>query len=410
MLFYSIGIYVLQGIYRCAGFFNAKAKRFNEGRKGLWARLEAIDTRGRWMWIHCASLGEFEQGRPVIEALRNQFPTHKILLTFFSPSGFEVRKNYNQVHLVTYLPWDTPANARRFVNLFKPELVILVKYEFWLNYLQALHTRHIPVLSVSTILRPRHAVFAWYGSVFRKVLRTVRYFFVQNDETVRLLQTIGITHVQRVGDTRFDRVIEIARQATPVPLAELFKNGEPVLVAGSCWREDMDVLLPFINEQKIKFIIAPHEISEEFLRWIEKSLHGKTVRYSQAEAMTTLPEAQVLVVDQIGLLARLYRYGEWAYVGGAFGNGLHNILEAAAYGIPVFFGNRNYTKFQEAVDLIRQGGAFAIDDFHSLKSEYQALHRIENYQVACEVNKAYVAHNQGATEKIVAFCKTLLTP
>jgi 3-deoxy-D-manno-octulosonic-acid transferase len=405
---YSLGIHLLRSVYALASLFNPKAKAFQQGRTDLWHKLEVGRTTGCWIWVHCASLGEFEQGRPVMEALRQEFPTHKFLLTFFSPSGFEVRKNYEYADLVSYLPWDTVGNARRFVDIVRPELVILVKYEFWLNYLQALQQASVPVISISTILRPSQIFFKWYGSVFRAGLRSIRFFFAQNDETVTLLKSIQITQAQRAGDTRFDRVLQITQQPTPVLIAEKFKAQESVWVVGSCWKEDMDILLPFINEQKIKFIIAPHEISESFLSWIEKSLTAKTIRYSAADTVPDLADYHVLLVDRIGLLARLYRYGEWAYVGGAFGKGLHNILEAASYGIPVFFGNRAYGKFQEAIDLIKQGGAFAVGDFTTLKSEYQHLNRVENYQLACEVNKSYVSHNQGATPRIVAYCKNML--
>jgi 3-deoxy-D-manno-octulosonic-acid transferase len=407
---YTFGIYLLKGAYALASFFNPKARAFREGRKDVWARLQSGRTDGRWIWVHCASLGEFEQGRPVIEALRQEFPEHKILLTFFSPSGYEIRKNYEQADLITYLPWDTPANAARFVELMKPELVILVKYEFWLNYLRALKQHDVPVISISTILRPGQVFFKWYGSHFRVGLQSIRFFFAQNAETVQLLRQVKIEQAKQVGDTRFDRVLQIIRQATPVPVAERFKNQEQLMVVGSCWREDLEVLLPFINEQKIKFILAPHELSASFLSWIEKSLTVKSIRYAEAESATDLSDYQVLIVDRIGLLARMYRYGEWAFVGGAFGKGLHNILEAACYGIPIFFGNRAYFKFQEAVDLVKQGGAFAIGDFTALKAEYQSLNRVENYQVACEVNKSYVLQNQGATPQIIAYCKNILQP
>lgn len=410
MLFYSIGIYLLQATFRLAGFFNRKARLFHAGRKKLWPRLEMARRGGRWIWIHCASLGEFEQGRPVIEALGSAFPQHRIALTFFSPSGYEVRKNYDRVAFVSYLPWDTPAAARRFVRILQPELAIFVKYEFWLNYLHVLSKNQVPVISISTILRPSQPLFKWYGSLFRKGLRSIRFFFAQNDETVRLLNQIGITQARRVGDTRFDRVAEITAQAAPVPVAEKFKNGQPLLVVGSCWHRDMDVLLPLLNEQKIRCVLAPHEMDERLMRWIEKSLLAKSIRLSAAETRADLSDYQVLIIDRVGLLARLYRYGEWAYVGGAFGRGLHNILEAASYGIPVVFGDRSYARFREAVELINQGGAFAVGDFTSLKAVFARLQNPATHALASAVNRSYVAANCGATQEIVTFCKTALTP
>lgn len=410
MLFYSFGIYLAQAAYRLAVFFNRKARLFHEGRRDLWSKLATARSGGRWIWVHCASLGEFEQGRPVIEALRREFPGHRIALTFFSPSGYEMRKDYDRVDLVTYLPWDTPINARRFVRTLQPELAIFVKYEFWLNYLRALNKYQVPIISISTILRPEQIFFTWYGALFRRGLRSIRFFFTQNDETVGLLQEIGISAARAVGDTRFDRVVAITAQAAPVPIAGQFKSHEPLLVVGSCWHQDMAVLLPFLNEQKIKCIIAPHEMDDRLMRWIEKSLLAKSVRLSVAETLPDLSDFQVLIVDRIGLLSRLYRYGNWAYVGGAFGRGVHNILEAASYGIPVFFGNRSYQKFREAVDLLNQGGAFAVGDFNDVKNVFEKLKDPDTYTLACAVNKSYVERNQGATAEILAYCKSKLAP
>lgn len=408
--FYNFFIHILAGIYALASMLNAKAKLFVSGRKNIFKRLSASlnSQQSPVIWIHCASLGEFEQGRPIIEALRPAFPHHKILLTFFSPSGYENKKDYSQADFIFYLPWDTPANARRFVEITKPVLAIFIKYEFWYNYSQALKNRSIPLISASCILRPEQAFFKWYGSIFRKTLHNFHYFFTQNIETQELLKKLNIPSTV-AGDTRFDRVHQITQAGAAIELAAQFKNNQKVLVAGSCWKDDMDVLSPFINDhyQQLKFIIAPHEISEAFITYIEKSISAKTIRYSQAKE--GVEDFDVLIIDNIGMLSRLYRYGEFAYVGGAFGDGLHNILEAACYGLPIFFGNKNYKKFQEATDLIMRGGAFEVSGYTELRQKYESLNnRPENFLLACEVTRAYVQENLGATKKIVDYCTKLI--
>lgn len=359
------------------------------------------------VWIHCASLGEFEQARPLIETLRKEYNNLKILLTFFSPSGYEVRKNYNQADMVAYLPWDTAKNALRLVSIVKPTIAVFVKYEYWFHYTNALKKRGVPIISISSIFRKDQLFFKSYGGFYRGILKNFSYFFVQNDISLRLLRSIGIQQCSVAGDTRFDRVYEIVKKGEGIPIAEKFKSGQHTFVIGSCWPEDFEVLSPFINQNTMKFIIAPHEISEDFIQGLEKSLHVKSVRYSQAQN-SNLEDCQVLIIDNIGMLSRLYRYGEFAFVGGAFGKGLHNILEAACYGVPIFFGNKNYQKFQEAVDLINRGGAFEVNDYTDFKSKYEMLNIPENFLLACEVTKQYVVENLGATEKIMGFCRTLL--
>lgn len=408
--FYNFSIHILAGIYALAAMLNAKAKLFVSGRKNIFNRLAASfnSQQSPVIWVHCASLGEFEQGRPIIEALRPAFPNHKILLTFFSPSGYENKKDYSQADFIFYLPWDTPANAKRFVEITKPVLAIFIKYEFWYNYSQALKSKSIPLISASCILRPEQAFFKWYGSIFRKTLQNFHYFFTQNVETQELLKSLQLPS-SVAGDTRFDRVHQITQSGAAIELAAQFKNNQKVLVAGSCWKDDMDVLSPFINDhhQQIKFIIAPHEISEAFITYIEKSISAKTIRYSQAKE--GVEDFDVLIIDNIGMLSRLYRYGEFAYVGGAFGDGLHNILEAACYGLPIFFGNKNYKKFQEATDLIMRGGAFEVSGYTELRQKYESLNnRPENFLLACEVTRAYVQENLGATKKIVDYCTRLI--
>src|SRR6185295_3731851 len=343
----------------------------------------------------CSSLGEFEQGRPVIEAFRKQFPTFKILLTFFSPSGYEVRKNYDQADFIFYLPWDTRKHARYFVEKVRPSLVIFVKYEFWYHFTNEIHKKNIPLISISSIFRPDQPFFRMYGSLFRSILKSFSHFFVQNPLSAELLLGIGINQVTVSGDSRFDRVKQIMENAERLTLADQFKDSQKVMVIGSAWPEDMEVLYPFINEHRgrLKFIIAPHEISDGFIQEIEKSVQGKVIRYSQAQ-VSTLQDYNILIIDNVGMLSRLYRYGEFAFVGGGFGQGLHNILEPACYGIPIFFGNKTFQKFQEANDLILRGGAFEVGDFQELKIAYELLNNHpESFLLACEVTRLYVQEN-----------------
>lgn len=410
-MIYSLAIRLLALAYRLAVPFNIKAKQFVSGRKNIFEKLSGrfAGNSFKIVWVHCASLGEFEQGRPIIELIKSQRHDLKILLTFFSPSGYEVRKNYEKADYVYYLPWDTPRNAQRFVEIVKPSIAIFIKYEFWYNYSNQLRKHGIPLISASCILRSNQIFFKTYGNFFRKILRNFNAFFVQNLETKKLLGSIGINSFI-AGDTRFDRVLQIIATAKEVDLVKSFKADQQVWVIGSCWPEDIDVLSPFIHDHSyhLKFIIAPHEINDKFLAEIERSLQLKTVRFSKA-GYDDVKNAQVLIIDNIGMLSTLYKYGEVAYVGGAFGAGLHNILEAACYGIPIFFGNKNYEKYQEANDLIMRGGAFEVSGYADLKAKYQLLNsKPENYLLACEVTKSYVEENRGATKKIVDYCLSLV--
>lgn len=408
---YSVIVFLLSKLFSLAALFNPKAKLFVQGRKGLIKKVQRDFQNNTQdvVWVHCASLGEFEQGRPLIEILKREFPSLKIVLTFFSPSGYEVRKNYSLADFVYYLPWDTSKNASAFVSAIKPVLTVFVKYEFWYHYANELQKRSIPTLSIASIFRPEQLFFKSYGGFYRGILQKFSYFFVQNYTSADLLKSIDISTVAVAGDTRFDRVVEIASTAEEIPIAKEFKNDEKVFVIGSAWPEDMEVLAPFINQQgeHLKFIIAPHEINETSLVELEKSLERKHVRFSKAKEVE-IAKVTVLIIDNIGMLSRLYKYGEFAYVGGAFGKGLHNILEAACYGIPVFFGNRNYEKFQEAKDLINRGGAFDVTDYRDLVAKYEMVTAPENFLLACEVTKAYVQENLGATEKIMTYCRTIL--
>jgi len=406
---YNSLILLLRAGFRIAALFHPKASAFVKGRKNILKRLEVSlrDNKQPVVWIHCASLGEFEQGRPLIESLKKEFPAIKIFLTFFSPSGYEVRKNYPHADMIAYLPWDTHDNANTLVAIVKPVLAVFVKYEYWFHYTDALKRKNVPIISISSIFRNDQLFFKSYGGFYRNILKNFTHFFVQTDVSLSLLRSIGIQQSTLAGDTRFDRVYEIVKHGDEIPIARNFKNGQKAFVVGSCWPEDFDVLTSFINENAIKFIIAPHEISEHFIAEMERSIHVKSIRYSQAHDKD-LDDYQVLIIDNIGMLSRLYRYGEFAFIGGAFGKGLHNILEAACYGVPIFFGNRNYEKFQEAVDLINHGGAFEVKNYNDLKSKYEMLHIPENFLLACEVTKHYVQENLGATEKIMRYCRSLL--
>lgn len=410
IILYNTALFLLWVAANVAALFNPKAKAFVQGRRGIFKRLAAAVSgeTAPLAWIHCASLGEFEQARPVIEAFKKELPHVKILLTFFSPSGYEVRKNYPQADYIHYLPLDSARHARRFLTITRPALAIFVKYEFWHHYTKQLKARNIPILSISSIFRDDQVYFKPYGGFYRNILRNFSHFFVQNDASMKLLASIGITQSKRSGDTRFDRVYQVARAGEEIPVAKAFKADQKVFVAGSCWPEDLDILVPLINEKRMKFIIAPHEISASLLTSLERSLQVPAIRYSAAARQPNLEDFQVLIIDNIGLLSRLYRYGEFAYIGGAFGKGLHNILEAACYGVPVFFGNRNYEKFQEAVHLINLGGAFEVADYPDLKTKYEMLTLPENFLLACEVTRQYVEDNVGATEKIMTWCRPLL--
>ncbi|HTH56966.1 MAG TPA: glycosyltransferase N-terminal domain-containing protein [Cyclobacteriaceae bacterium] len=409
---YTLSIHFLRFAFILASPFSAKARQFVEGRKSIFSKLKtafAKQEHGPLVWVHCASLGEFEQGRPIIESLKEKVADVRILLTFFSPSGYEVRKAYPFANHVFYLPWDTPRQAKKFVEITQPTVAIFIKYEFWFHYSVQLRKSGTHSISASCILRPDQIFFKSYGTLFRNLLKNFNYFFTQNEETKKLLSSISIPSAQVAGDTRFDRVMQIIHRGEEIDQARQFKNGQKTFVIGSCWPEDMDALAPFINEHRgtLKFIIAPHEISETFIRSIEKSLEMKSIRFSQNDPI--LQESDVLIIDNVGMLSRLYGYGEFAFVGGAFGSGLHNILEAACYGIPIFFGNKNYEKYQEANELIMRGGAFEVGGYADLKSKYDLLvDRPENFMLACEVTRTYVEENLGATKKITDYCIPIL--
>ncbi len=401
ILFYRFAILIVSP-------FNKKAKKTLRGRKKLLKQIQIQlnANSSPIVWFHCASLGEFEQGRPIIERFRKEFSNFKVLLTFFSPSGYEIRKNYSHADYVFYLPWDSKSNARKFIRLTRPTLAIFVKYEFWYDYISELKRQHIPVLSTSSIFRSKQIYFRSYGSFYLNILKNVTHFFVQNRASKILLKDHNIENVSVAGDTRFDRVAKIVATKKNLPEVEKFKGDSKIMVIGSCWPEDLEVLLPFINESNLKFIIAPHEIDGSCQKILEHESLKKLILYSEIDRLSG--DEQVLVIDNVGLLSSLYAYGEYAYVGGAFSDGLHNILEAAAYGVPVFFGNKNYEKFNEAIDLINLGGAVAIGDETELRQHFHYFEKEKALQIAGQVNRDYVFDNTGATDKIIDYCKNNL--
>ncbi|WP_247233255.1 3-deoxy-D-manno-octulosonic acid transferase [Telluribacter sp. SYSU D00476] len=394
-------------------WFHPKARLWVQGRKGLVQRL-ADELPGRIgqrpvAWFHAASLGEFEQGRPVIEAFRTRYPQYFILVTFFSPSGYEVRKNYALADYICYLPVDTPQNARRFVEITRPEFAFFIKYEFWYNYLRELRQKQARILSFSAIFRPQQLFFQAYGGFYRSILRYFDHILVQNGESQELLRSIEIREVTLAGDTRFDRVKQIAEAARELPDIAAFVNDSLCMVVGSAWEADMQVLVPFLNSVQVplKVIIAPHEIHDaEIERW-RQQLTRPSLRYSDYASgkveTADVDTTQYLFIDNVGMLSSLYRYGHIAYVGGAFGAGLHNILEAATFGLPVFFGNRKYQKFQEAVDLIRLGGAQPVANTEELRQYVQPLLLDSALrQQKGESCRQYVLTRTGATDKVMS--------
>lgn len=406
---YNTGILAFQTLLRLAAPFNPKARSWIEGRRNWHAALaEKLQTNTAPIaWFHAASLGEFEQGRPVIEAFRKQYPAYKILLTFFSPSGYEVRKKYEGADYIAYLPADTPRNAQQFVGLIRPRMAFFIKYEFWYNYLYELNRAHVPILCFSAIFRPNQLFFKPYGGFYRTMLHYFDHILVQNAESVDLLKRIGITQVIQAGDTRFDRVAQVAATRQVLPLAAAFKQTQPLLVVGSAWPEDMAVLIPFLNTfgQPLKVILAPHEIhDDEIERW-RGQLKKASVRFSQTSEIA-VQRADVLIIDNVGMLSSLYQYGDFAYVGGAFKQGLHNILEAATFGLPLFFGP-DYQKFQEAIDLVNEGGAFPISTTTELTTLF--ANQYADPSEAARICQSYVQRNIGATAQVMEIVRSLLT-
>ena len=410
---YSLAIHFYAFIIALISPFHKKARIM---RLGQWKTnsilREKIDRNAKYIWFHASSLGEFEQGRPMIEKIKAEHPEYKILLTFFSPSGYEVRKNYNGADVICYLPFDTPYRVKKFLNLANPSIAVFIKYEFWGNYLQELKHRNIPVYIISSIFRRDQLFFQWFGYPYRKMLYCFTHLFVQDDRSAALLKEFGITNVTVTGDTRFDRVLDVRNQARELSPVEHFvceggKEKRLTLVAGSSWPQDEEILIPYFNEHpEMKLIIAPHEIHREHLMYIESLLKRPSVRLSDVFHDQSLAEGKdCLIVDSFGLLSSIYRYGTIAYIGGGFGAGIHNTLEAAVYGIPVLFGPK-YHKFKEAKDLIKVGGGFSVSDKQSFCEKMDELLTYhEVLEAAGESAGQFVNGNAGATDKILRIIK-----
>ena len=409
---YNVVVFFMQLGVAIASLFNEKVRKMWKGERAAFDYLkENVDPQARYVWFHAASLGEFEQGRPIIEQLRVDHPDYKILLTFFSPSGYEVRKNYEGADLICYLPIDTITNARRFLRAVRPEMAFFIKYEFWYNYLHILKHRGVPLYSVSSIFRPDQIFFRWYGKQYSRVLKCFTKFFVQNEESRQLLATIGITETEIVGDTRFDRVMTIKSVAKQLPLVEAFvKDAPQVFVAGSSWPPDEDIFIRYFNEHRNwKLIIAPHVIGEDHLQQIISKLSpsGKAeggrrvVRFTQT-TREEAAQADTLIIDCFGLLSSIYNYGNVAYVGGGFGVGIHNTLEAAVWDMPVIFGPNN-KKFQEAQGLKACGGGFEINNYDEFAALMQRFTDDEAFLKQSGSQAGHFVKDQaGATDKVLA--------
>lgn len=409
MIFYLFGIKLLYIIAAIASLFNSKVKSWFKGQKNIFDKLKSeINTQEKLAWFHCASLGEFEQGRQLIETFKEKHKDYKILITFFSPSGYEIRKNYDKADYVYYLPLDTPKNAKQFLDIINPSLIFFIKYEFWYFFIREIGKRQIPLYLVSGIFRKNQRFFKSYAISSRQILKSFTHFFVQNKESQNLLSKINFTNVTISGDTRFDRVYTLSKQAKDLPLMEKFTANNITLIAGSTWKPDEEIIVSYFNEnpQKFKLIIAPHEIHKEGVNRLINSFHKKIkiVKYSEANENNIL-SADVVIIDSIGLLSSLYKYGNIAYIGGGFGKGIHNTLEAATFGLPIIFGP-NYLKFQEAKDLINLGAAESIDSASKLNKLLNTL-LINNDEIIRKgnISAEYILKQKGATDKIISCIK-----
>lgn len=406
---YNIGIVIYAFVVRLISPFNRKAKLMIDGQAKTFKVLkERIDPKSKYIWFHAASLGEFEQGRPLIEKIKHDQPEYKILLTFFSPSGYEVRKSYPVADVICYLPFDSKKNVKKFLDIANPELAIFIKYEFWMNYLKELQKRKIPTYIISAIFRPNQLFFRWYGKSYRNILHSYKHLFVQDENSRQLLAKYGITNVSISGDTRFDRVLEIFQQRKALGLLEKFlhkttDHKDIALIAGSSWPKDEDIIIPYFNENpQIKLIIAPHEIHQAHIEEIISKLSRSYILYSKANE-NNIEKADCLIIDCFGLLSSIYRYGDIAYIGGGFGAGIHNVLEAAVYGIPVIFGP-NFDRFKEAKDLISSGGGVSIstkEEFDEKMNEWLKNSNLLK-EKGSEAGK-FVEKNLGATYEIYKY-------
>lgn len=398
---YSFGIPIYYALVYVAAFFKPKAALWITGRKRVFQQLKSLDHRYPVIWMHCASLGEFEQGRPILEAIKQHNPQIQILLTFYSPSGYEIRKNYELADCITYLPLDTARNANRFLQVAQPDCAIFVKYEFWFHHLQALHQSNIPTYLISAIFRPKQWFFRKQGGFFRQMLFYFDHIFVQNESSLKLLHSIDYQKVSVAGDTRVDRVLKISETAKRFPIIEDFLTDLPTLIIGSSWQPDEALLANYIrtHADKWQFIFAPHDIAETHIQNLVARFNLPTQRYTTYQKGNA---AKVLIIDNIGLLSQLYQYGTVAYVGGGFGTGIHNTLEPIAFELPVLFGPR-YQKFEEAVQLVKMGGAFVVHRQADLDQQLEKLRQPLHRQEAIRAIQSFLEKNRGATPKIVQY-------
>ena len=406
MLFlYNLVVSIAGVFLKIVAIFSPKIKLFVEGRKNVFTILEEkIKPTDKTIWFHSASLGEYEQGLPVIEKIKEKHPAHKIIVTFFSPSGYEVRKNNNVADITIYLPLDTKSNAKKFLRLAHPEFAFFIKYEFWLNYLKELEHNKIPTYLISGIFRDNQMFFKWYGGFYRKALTSFTYFFVQNEKSKEKIEALGFKNVIVSGDTRFDRVAAILERDNTVDFIEQFKNNAPTIIIGSSWPKDETLLADYINQasEDVKFIIAPHNIKQDQLSDLKSQINKPTVLFSEKDNSKNFSDYNVFIIDTIGLLTKIYSYGTIAYVGGGFGNpGIHNILEPATFGIPIVIGP-NYSNFAEAVELVKIGGCTVISNTLELKQIFDRLLLDQEYrEEKSQICKSYIQDNKGATESIM---------
>ncbi|MBE7633182.1 3-deoxy-D-manno-octulosonic acid transferase [Tenacibaculum finnmarkense genomovar ulcerans] len=408
---YNLLLFKVSILLRFIALFNKKIKLFVDGRKQTFSKLENIKKTDKVIWFHAASLGEFEQGRPIIEALKERYKNHKIVVTFFSPSGYEIRKNYNLADVVCYLPFDTKSNVQKFITKIHPEIAIIIKYEFWPNLLSEVKKQGINTILISGIFREKQSFFKWYGGFMRNKLKAFNHFYVQNKPSKKLLSSIGFQNTTIAGDTRFDRVHDILKQDNSLDFINEFKNNSYTVVAGSTWKEDEKLLVNYINNHASadeKFIIAPHNIHQKQLEELRESIHKKTILYSEKEGQN-LSENQVFIIDTIGLLTKIYSYADVAYVGGGLATGLHNILEPATFGVPIVFGANKYKKFQEATDLLKLGSVTIVTNNEDFSSNFTTLKANANLRAKMgSENYHYIKNNIGATKIIMNYIKNTL--
>jgi 3-deoxy-D-manno-octulosonic-acid transferase len=403
--FYNIGVLLYAAIIHLASLFNAKAKLWVQGRKNIFEKIKAeiSPSPSPRIWFHCASLGEFEQGRPIIERIKKEYPHYQVVISFFSPSGYEIRKNYSGADNVFYLPIDTKKNAKKLIEIINPQIAFFIKYEFWYHYIHELKKQAIPIYLISALFRKNQIFFKPYGALYRSILDCYNYIFVQDDISMELLLELGYKNICVSGDTRYDRVWEIANQAKQLDLIEQFKSDKKIIVAGSTWQQEEQLIAGYIERKGFthKFVIAPHNISENHLLQIERLYkQHKCIRYSKVSRVS-IAQYEILIIDNIGLLSSLYKYADVAIIGGGFGSGLHNILEAVVYGCPVVFGPKYY-RFPEAVDLLNAGGACSVRNGDEIANDITFLSAPENKEYLHTICKNFVESRRGATNKIFA--------